>query len=84
MIWRRLYKNKAEYNADLYPDRYTDVETGHQIIQARQESGRIVASGVVGDAKQDWSVDLAGSALPGHESSPEGEKEWISITIRSL
>ena len=81
MSWRKLYKSKADYDADRAPDHGSDVETGHQIIAARNAVQQLVGSGVMGDETNDFVIVLSGSANPGHVATPDGAKEWMSITI---
>jgi hypothetical protein len=81
MIWRKLYKSRADYDADRAPDQGADVDTGHQIIVARNAVQALVGSGVVGDETQDWVIVISGNSNPGHVPSPDGAREWMNITI---
>ena len=76
-----MYKSRADLDGDTNPDKGLAVETGHQLVEARRAVQTLVSSGVMGDETHDFVIVLSGNANPAHEATPDGTKEWMSITI---
>lgn len=87
MNWSKAYRSLDEFKKDVHPDNGMDVETGHQIVLARNLVFEAITSGVIGNTDNtiedvpvaDFRIDIGGFASPSHEN-----KDWITISIRSI
>ena len=87
--WKKSYNSFQQMLDDIHADNGVDIDTGHQINEARREAIALVSSAIVGDPeggedspKRDFTIVLEGHANVDRRPVEGQPKDYVSIVVR--